>query len=127
MQLRPRHLILLVVIIGLFVFNVVKHRLDQHARLAAMQPQNSLTAPAWATYDKAAALRDAPDDQFKPAFDALRAVTEGPDAQQSDKSQAFTDLVNCKTWLYFYRNPSWKPNATKHVNGCVQYHRDTIA
>jgi len=125
MSLRPRHYVLLAVVIGLFIYNVVKHRRDQRA--AAPPTQNVLTAPAWAAYDKAAALRDAPDDQFKPAFEALRQATESPDAQQPDKAQALTDAINCKTWLYFYRNPSWKASATKHVNGCVQFHRDTIA
>jgi hypothetical protein len=125
MRLRPRHYILLAVVIGLFIFNVIKHRRDTKA--AQAPTQNALTAPAWAAYDKAAALKDAPDDQFKPAFEALRAVTEGPDAQQPDKAQAFTDVVNCKTWLYFYRTPSWRPNAIKHINGCVQFHRDTVA
>ncbi len=127
MQLRPRHYILLVVVISLFVYNVIKHRHDERARQAALQSTNSLAAPAWAAYDKTAALRDAPEAQFQPAFTDLRSATEGPDAQQPDKAQALTDVIACKTWLLFYRTPSWRHNAQKNVNGYIKFHRDTVA
>ena len=124
MQLRPRHYILLAVIIGLFVFNIVRHRRDQKA---ALRETNALATPAWSAFDKAAALRDAPDDDFQPAFTALRAATEGPANDVPDVAQALTDVRACKTWLVFYRNPQWRSNAKKHVNGCTQFHRDTIS
>jgi hypothetical protein len=42
-------------------------------------------------------------------------------------AQALTDVIHCKIWLNFYRNPVWQSNARKHVLGCTMYHRDTIA
>jgi hypothetical protein len=124
MQLRPRHYVLLAVIIGLFVFNIVRHRRDQKA---ALRETNALATPAWTAFDKAAGLRDAPDADFQPAFTALRSATEGPTTDAPDIAQALTDVRACKTWLVFYRNPQWRSNAKKHVNGCTQFHRDTIS
>lgn len=124
MQLRPRHYVLLTVIIGLFIFNIVRHRRDQKA---ALRETNALSTPAWTAFDKAAALRDAPDADFQPAFTALRSATEGPTTDAPDIAQALTDVRACKTWLVFYRNPQWRSNAKKHVNGCTQFHRDTIS
>jgi hypothetical protein len=126
MQLRPRHYILLAVVIALFVYNIIKHRHDEHARLAAIQA-NPLAAPAWAAYDKAAALRDAPDDQFNPAFTALRTATEGPGTEAPDMAQALIDVVHCKIWLNIYRTPDWRSKAQKHIDGCTKFHRDTVA
>jgi hypothetical protein len=120
MQLRPRHFILFAVIIALFAYNVVRY----HHQHQATTPQTTATAaPAWSVFDKAAALRDAPDADFQPAFTTLRTATEAPDASPND---GLTDVRACKTWLVFYRNPQWRPNATKHINGCLKYHRDTI-
>jgi hypothetical protein len=125
MQLRPRHFILLAVVIGLFVFNIVKHRRDNQARNIA--PVSSpTTAAAWAAYDHAAGLRDAPDAQFQPAFNDLRTATEGPDSSNAATAQAFAEVIHCKIWLNFYRNPTWQPNARKHVLGCTQFHRDAV-
>jgi hypothetical protein len=125
MQLRPRHYILLAVVVGIFVFNVIKHRHDNQLRTSVAAP-DPIAAPAWAAYDKAAALRDAPDVQFQPAFTALRAATEGQNADAVSSSQSMADVIHCKIWLNFYRNPTWQPNARKHVLGCAQFHRDTV-
>jgi hypothetical protein len=127
MQLRPRHYVLLAIVIGLFIYNIVQYRRKKDARLAALRQTNALAVPAWAAFDKAAALRDAPSSQFQPAFDALRAATEGPSTDAPDVAQALIDVRACKTWLLFYRNPAWQSNARKHVNGCTQYHQDTIS
>ena len=122
MQLRPRHFILLAVVIGLFVYNIIHHR---HQQRAALQQTNTLADPAWSAFDKAAALRDAPDATFQPAFATLRTATEGPATTAPDIEQALSPVRACKTWLYFYRTPQWRDNATKHINGCTKYHRDT--
>ncbi len=127
MQLRPRHYVLLAVVIGLFVFNIVRSHNRKKAELAALQQTNVLAGPAWAAFDKAAALRDAPDAEFQPAFTALRSATEGPSTEAPDVAQALTDVRACKTWLVFYRTPNWRANSKKHVDGCAQYHRDTVA
>jgi len=126
MQLRPRHYVLLAVVIGLFVFNIVRSHNRKKAEQAALQQTNALAGPAWAAFDKAAGLKDAPDADFQPAFTALRNATEGPSTESSDMVLALTDVRACKTWLVFYRTPSWRANAKKHVDGCAQYHRDTV-
>ncbi len=129
MQLRPRHFVLLAVVIGLFVFNIVRHRRQQHQLLLEQQQTQSTAtgalAVAWSVYDHAASLRDAPDAQFQAAFAALRSATEADIPNQTPL--ALSDIRACKTWLYFYRNPEWRANATKHINGCTKYHRDTTA
>jgi hypothetical protein len=127
MPLRPRHFVLLAILIGVFVFNIVQRNHRKKVELAELRQVNSLAAPAWDAFDKAAGLRDAPDAQFQPAFTALRNATEGPGTDAADIVQAQTDVRACKTWLVFYRTPSWRSNAKKHVDGCSQYHRDTIA
>jgi len=127
MALRPRHYVLLAVVIGLFVFNIVRSHNRKRAEQAALQQTNTLAAPAWAAFDTAAGLKDAPDAEFQPAFTALRNATEGPSTEASDMVLALTDVRACKTWLVFYRTPNWRANAKKHVDGCSQYHRDTVA
>ena len=57
MQLRPRHYVLLAVVIGLFVFNVVRSHNRKKAEQAALQQTNALAGPAWAAFDKAAGLK----------------------------------------------------------------------
>ena len=127
MPIRPRHYILLAAVLGLFIFNIVRYHRQKQANLAALQQTGTLSTPAWSAFDKAAALRDAPDPAFQTAFAGLRAATEGPNTDAPDIAQALTDVRACKTWLVFYRNPQWRANAQKHVNGCAQYHRDTIS
>jgi hypothetical protein len=121
MQLRPRHFVLLAIVIGLFVFNIIQYRRRHNAELRSEQP-NAVTVAAWSAFDHAAALRDAPDGQFLPAFNALRSATEG-DAT-TPYGDAFAQVRACKTWLLFYRQPQWQANARKHVDDCAANHRD---
>lgn len=129
MQLRPRHFILLAVVLGLFVFNIIRNRQRQHELLREQQQTQTqttgATAAAWSAFDQAAALRDAPDEKFQPAFTALRSATEG--ATPGQDPLALRDVRACKTWLVFYRNPEWRANSKKHIDGCTKYHRDTDA
>ena len=123
MRLQPRHYLLLAILLALGLYNLI--RLERkHA--AASTPHLAGT-PAWQAYDRAAALRDAPEPQFTAALATLRPQTEaatGPDAG---------DLRNCLMWLEYYRHsvPSasgkagdWAMLATSHVQSCMAEHRD---
>jgi len=129
MQLRPRHYVLIAVILGLFVFNIVRHH---HARPAIttgpapiFMTSPPVQSPAWTAFDHAAALRDAPDPEFLPAMHDLQ--------KQVDAVPAGQDMQGCLTWLEFYRqgalhptlDPAWKQRGQHHLDGCVKFHLDT--
>ena len=130
MRLRPRHYLLLLIVLGLGLFNYLRSRRIMLQQQAAAPPQITETlaptppgsAATWDLFDKAAALRDAPDEQFQPALKKLNAQ---PDIDT-------TDVSGCKTWLLFYRqgklHPStdttWQTRSTTHLDSCVKLHRD---
>jgi hypothetical protein len=128
MQLRPRHYVLLAVIVGLFVFNIIRHRHTQPVVTPGPAPivttAPPLQTPAWTAFDHAASLRDAPEPAFQPAMSAL---------QQRIHLAPSADLNGCLTWLEFYRqgalhpsiDPAWKQRSQRHLDGCVQFHLDT--
>ena len=122
MRLRPRHYVLIGILVLLGIWNL-RHSL--RARPATTPAAGS--SPGWQAFDRAAGLRDAPEAQFTTAADALRAQTDaagGPDA---------ADLRGCGMWLLYYRHSvpmaSGKATdmamlATNHVQSCVANHRD---
>ena len=124
MRLQPRHYLLLVVLIALGIWNLVRYR---RAHQQASAPIARSSNPGWQAFDQAAALRDAPDAQFAPALDALRAQTgraTGPGA---------ADLRDCQMWLLYYRHSvpvasgqpgNWAMLSTSHVQTCTANHRD---
>src|ERR1700756_4874125 len=129
MRFRPRHYVLIVIILALGVYNFVRmHRAPQRV----IAPTNNSVSvgpvsqsPAWQAFDKAAALRDAGDDQFQSALSALKQ--EIGSASTKEKQE----LNGCQTWLIFYRqnahagaNDSWRQRSTQHLNSCVSQHRD---
>ena len=129
MRLRPRHYILIAVILALGIYNLVRmHRAPQRV----IAPTNSSVSvglvsqsPAWRAFDKAAALRDAGDDQFQSALFALKHEIASAPAKEKQ------DLDGCQTWLIFYRqnahaaaNDAWRQRSTQHLNSCVSQHRD---
>jgi hypothetical protein len=129
MRLRPRHYILIAIILALGVYNLIRmHRAPQ--RVIAPTSVTVSTSPisqssAWQAFDKAASLRDAGDDQFQSALSALKQQTESASAQEKQ------DLDGCQTWLLFYRqnaraasNDAWRQRSTQHLNNCVSQHRD---
>lgn len=130
MQLRPRHFVLFAIVIGLFVFNIVRHR---HAQPAITPPPAPViilprpNSPAWTAFDHAATLRDAPDAQFQPAFRDLQ--------QQIAAAPPQPGMEGCLTWLEFYRqgilhparDPQWKTRSEHHLDGCIQHHADISA
>jgi hypothetical protein len=139
MSLRPRHYILLVVVIGLFVFNMIRHRRDERnliststapAPVVVTKPR--IDTPAWAAFDHAAALRDDPPATYDPALKDLNTLIP-LDANQNDGHIA--DIHGCMTWLEFYRqgaaqthpDPKMKDRASHHIDDCVKYHQDTGA
>ena len=137
MSLRPRHYILLAIIVGLFVYNIVRHRHDErNAISAAPAPvvidKPRLNTPAWAAFDHAAGLRDEPAATYDPALKDLQTLIP-LDPNQHDGH--IEDLHGCLTWLEFYRqgmaqthsDPQMKAHATQHIEGCVKYHLDTGA
>jgi hypothetical protein len=130
MSLRPRHYVLCAVIIGVFVFNIVRN----HRKQASFAPTAApvivhnvppVQTPGWTAFDHAASLRDAPADQFAPA---LRAVQ-----QQLPTDPNASDIRGCLIWLQFYRqgmaqirtDPQMKDRSLHHLAGCTKYHLDT--
>jgi hypothetical protein len=129
MRFRPRHYILIAIILALGVYNFVRmHRAPQRV----IAPTNSSVSvgpvsqsPAWQAFDKAAALRDAGDDQFQPALQLFRQQMGSTSAKEKP------DLDGCQTWLIFYRQnahagsqDTWRQRSTQHLNSCVSQHRD---
>ncbi len=129
MRFRPRHYALIVIILALGVYNLVRmHRASQRV----IAPTNSSVSigavsqsPAWLAFDKAASLRDAGDDQFRPALSTLKQQMESASAQEK------SDLNGCQTWLLFYRQNAqagaqntWRQRSTQHLDNCVSQHRD---
>jgi hypothetical protein len=136
MQLRPRHYVLLAVILGLFVFNIIRHRRYEnnlHSTSTAPAPVITtprLNTPAWAAFDHAAALRDDPPTTFAPALHDLQQLIPVDPNQQDGHIQ---DINGCLTWLEFYRqgaqpihpNPTMKTSAVQHIDNCVKFHKDS--
>jgi hypothetical protein len=136
MRLHPRHYVLFLVIVAVFVFNIVRSR--SHYTALAPKPapivvQNAPPAqtPGWLAFDHAAGLRDAPAGQFAPALQAVQ--------QQLPADPNAADLRGCLTWLEFYRqgmaqsnltaraDPQMRDRSLHHLAGCTRYHLDTTA
>lgn len=131
MRFRPRHYILIAIILALGVYNFVRVR---HAREHATAPSSATPvalgpipqSPAWQAFDRAATLRDAPDATFIPALNDFQKQLQTPAPDES------ADLNGCRTWLLFYRQSamhaaaqdSWRQRSTQHLNSCVAQHRD---
>jgi hypothetical protein len=131
-SLKPRHFVLLAVVLALFAFNIIRNRrakmpTDGPAPMVTTTNHIPAQTPAWSSFDHAAGLRDAPEDQFGTALAAL-------DAQMADTHDAtVADIRGCRTWLVFFRqgvnHPSkdtaWKDRSNRHLDGCVKFHLDT--
>ena len=129
MRFRPRHYVLIAIIIALGVYNFVRmHRASQRVIAPTAIPVNVgpvSQSLAWQAFDKAAGLRDAADDQFQPALSALKQQIDTASAKEK------ADLDGCQTWLLFYRQNShastqdtWRQRSTQHLDNCARYHRD---
>jgi hypothetical protein len=132
MSLKPRHFVLLAVIIALFAFNVIRNRrpkmpTDGPAPMVTTTGHIPVQNAAWAAFDHVAGLRDAPEDQFGTALATL-------DQKLADTHDATaTDIKGCRVWLVTYRqgvnHPSkdtaWKDRSTHHLDGCTKFHLDT--
>ena len=129
MRFRPRHYVLIAIILALGIYNLVRmHRAPHRVVAPTSAPANIGPAPqsaAWEAFDGAAALRDAADPQFQPALSALKQQIQTASSDQKP------DLDGCETWLLFYRQnmhaparDSWRQRSTQHVDSCVRYHRD---
>jgi hypothetical protein len=132
MRLRPRHYVLFLLIVGVFVFNIIRnrqHRATPEPAPAPVVVHNAPPAqtPGWLAFDHAATLRDASPKDFAPALQALQhQLPTDPNA---------ADLRGCLTWLEFYRqgmaqvrtDPQMKDRSIHHLAGCTKYHLDTTA
>lgn len=129
MRFRPRHYILIAIIVALGIFNLLRmHRGRGRAPADSATPVSLGPVPqsaAWQAFDKAAGLRDAPDANFQPALHDLQQQIQA--AQPAEKA----DLKGCQTWLMFYRQnahasakDAWRQRSTQHLDGCVRQHRD---
>lgn len=128
MRLRPRHYVLIAIILALGIYNIVRsHRPHPTANApVTVAPSGPIPqSPAWQAFDNAAALRDSSDAQFQPALQQLHHEIDT--ASPKEKS----DLDGCNTWLLFYRQnmhapatDTWRQRSTQHLNSCVSQHRD---
>jgi hypothetical protein len=137
MSLRPRHYILLAIILGLFLFNMVRHRHDDRNAISntpapVLIHKPRVDTPAWAAFDHAASLRDDPTATYDPALQDLDKLIP---LDPNQKDGHIEDIHGCMTWLEFYRqgaaqvhaDPKMKDRATHHIDDCVKYHQDTGA
>jgi hypothetical protein len=139
MRLRPRHYVLLAIILGLFVYNIVRHRRDERNLISTTNTpapvivqKPLLKTPAWAAFDQLATLRDAPAAAYDPALKDLQTLIP---LDPNQKDGHIEDIHGCLTWLEFYRqgmaqthpDPQMKTRATHHIEDCVKYHQDTGA
>ncbi len=127
MRLQPRHYFLIAILLAMGAYNLfranrARHHSGELATLAG-RPET----PAWRSFDRASALRDAPEPQFTPALTALRSQAEAAGGTDAG------DLRNCLMWLEYYRHNvpmaggnvnSWGMLATGHVQSCTRDHRD---
>lgn len=128
MRFRPRHYVLIAIILALGVYNLIRvHRARQAQNVTVnVAPSGPISqTPAWQAFDKAASLRDGPDAQFQPALQQLHHEIDIASAKEK------ADLDGCQTWLIFYRqnshaapNDTWRLRSTQHLNNCVSQHRD---
>ncbi len=137
MQLRHRHYILFAIIVGIFIFNMVRHHRHNRPSVATTPAPIVITkprldTPAWAAFDHAAALRNAPDAEFQPALKDLNLLLPSDPNQTNGH---ITDIKGCLTWLDFYRqgmaqthtDPQMKARSAHHLDTCTKYHLDTSA
>jgi hypothetical protein len=132
MRLRPRHYVLFLLIVAVFVYNIVRNH--RHQTLTAPSPAPVVVhntppaqSPGWLAFDHAASLRDAPAADFAPALHALQ--------QQLPADPNAADIRGCITWLEFYRqgmaqaraDNQMKDRSIHHLAGCTQYHLDTTS
>jgi hypothetical protein len=139
MLFRPRHYVLILIVLALGVYNYTRiHRLRERPAAPATPPQVVArgTSPVWSLYDNAAAVRDAPDAQFQPALKTLNQSIDSTNAVSippTTPPDEIADLHGCQTWLLFYRQehlhpavnkPGWTAQLQSHVSSCVANHRD---
>ena len=124
MRLKPRHYLLIAVLIGLGIWNFVRSRRGTRPAAPAVAVSGS---PAWQAFDRAAASRDAPEAQFTPVLNDLKAQTEAATGHDA------ADLRDCQMWLLYYRHSvpmasgksgDWSMLSTSHVQTCMSTHRD---
>ena len=127
MRLRPRHYLLIAVLLALGAYNLLRAHRARHGVVGTALSANRPETSAWGSFDRAAALRDAPEPQFTPALTALR--TQADAAKGADAG----DLRNCLMWIEYYRHSApmaggnannWGMLAANHVQSCANEHRD---
>ena len=128
MRFRPRHYVLIAIVIALGVYNLYRSHRARSSVPVVVAPTPAGPAPqsaAWQAFDKAAAVRDAPDSTFLPALHEFQQQIGSAPADQK------ADLDGCQNWLLFYRQNShasaqdaWRQRSTQHLNSCVAQHRD---
>lgn len=128
MRFRPRHYVLIAIVITLGVYNLYRSHRVHRPEIVAVSPTPTGPAPqsaAWQAFDKTAAMRDAPDTTFLPTLHELQQQIGAAPADQK------ADLDGCQNWLLFYRQnahasaqDAWRQRSTQHLNSCVAQHRD---
>ena len=128
MRFRPRHYVLIAIVIALGVYNLYRSHRARRAVTVVATPAYNGPAPqssAWQAFDRTAGVRDAPDSTFLPALhDFQQRIGAAPADQKAD-------LDGCQNWLLFYRQnmhasvqDAWRQRSAQHLNTCVAQHRD---
>ncbi|MFC6646955.1 hypothetical protein ACFQBQ_15490 [Granulicella cerasi] len=134
MTLKPRQIILLVLVLLVGAWKVWTFQQSKHAASVAATPVAVASAgdsnPVWTAFDHAASLRDASADQFEAGIKDLetaKASVTPPNLKAN--ADLLSEVRGCQTWLEFYRShkndPAWKDPLEHHLKGCTQQHADT--
>lgn len=127
MGFRPRHYVLIAIILALGVFNFVRIRRRAAAAPVAVASSGPVAhSPAWSAFDQAASLRDAPEAQFAPVLGDLQK------ALQTGNDPTIANVKGCQIWLMYYRqqvlhpsrDTSWRDRSAQHLDTCVKTHQD---
>ncbi len=129
MSFRPRHYLLIALLLGIFAFNYWRRAhqpqpAPQATAVAVVPTAPPADTPAWRAFDHANSLRDAPTTQFAPALQSL---------QQTQAATPSPGITGCLTWLEFYRqgmaqtrtDPQMHDRSLRHLAACTKYHADT--
>ncbi|MDE1154912.1 MAG: hypothetical protein PW735_04180 [Acidobacteriaceae bacterium] len=128
--LKPRQIIMVVIILLLGAWNVWRYQQQRHVASSSVLVTRltPVDSEVWTAFEKAASLRDAPEEQFAPAFAAVQAAESAvQNPNLLSNANILSNVRGCMTWLEFYRghkDAAWHTRSQQHLDACVHDHRD---